>query len=97
MRVVLPGVCVCGLETSAVRHLRIDLGCCAPENKWLIVKDSLRPEPCITFGNVLVCHSDTIVSAVCVKLEVHSLLFATVYSVYFQLPSLSVGCLLISR
>ena len=63
-----------------MRHPRINLGCCAPENKWLIIKDSLRPDPCITFGNVLVCHSDTIVSAVHVKLEVHPLLFATLFS-----------------
>jgi len=80
-----------------MRQPRIDLGCCAPENKWLVVRGSLRPDSCITFGNVLVCHGDSIVSTVPVKLEVDPLLFATAYSVYFQLPSLSVGCLLISR
>ena len=88
---------MCDLETSAVRQPRIDLGCCDPENKWLAVRGSLGPDSCITFGKVLLCHSDTIVSTVPVKLEVHPLLFATAYSVYFQLPSLSVGCSLISR
>jgi hypothetical protein len=88
---------VCDLETLTMRQPGIDLGCCAPENKWLVVRGSLRPDSCMTFGNVLVCHGDSIVSTVPVKLEVHPSLFATAYSVCFQLPSLSVGCLLSSK
>jgi hypothetical protein len=51
---------------------------------------------CITFGNVLVFNSDSIVPTVPVKLEVHPL-FVTAYSFYFKLPSISGGCLLISK
>lgn len=79
---------MCDIETPIMRRPRIDLVCFALENKWLAVRGSLRPDSCITFGHVLVCHGDSIVSTVPVMLEVHPLLFATACSVYFHLPSL---------